>query len=105
MVPTRDAPNSPFIGSMTTISSSMATHRQRELLTAREHEVLRLLCRRLTDREIAERLFISTRTVESHVGNILGKLSVANRRDAATVAARLGLALGIPGLGTTSTAS
>ncbi len=60
-------------------------------LTRREREVLRLVCLRLTDPEIAERLFIGTRTVESHVTSILTKLDAANRREAATAASRLGL--------------
>ena len=60
-------------------------------LTRREHEVLRLVCLRLTDPEIASHLFIGTRTVESHVASILTKLNVANRREAATAASRLGL--------------
>jgi DNA-binding NarL/FixJ family response regulator len=50
-----------------------------------------LLCHRLTDPEIAARLFLSPRTVEGHVTQILTKLDVANRRQAAAVAARLGL--------------
>ena len=52
-------------------------------LSAREHEVLRLLAGGLTDRAIAEALTISPRTVESHVGSILAKLEVRNRADAA----------------------
>jgi DNA-binding CsgD family transcriptional regulator len=60
-------------------------------LTPREHEVLSMLCQRLTNAEIAERLFLSRRTVEDHVNRLLGKLNVANRREAAAVAARLGL--------------
>jgi two-component system, NarL family, response regulator DevR len=52
-------------------------------LSAREAEVLRLLAEGLTDREIAEALTISPRTVESHVGSILGKLDVRNRAEAA----------------------
>lgn len=42
----------------------------------------------MTDTEIARRLFLSTRTVEHHVSRILGKLGVANRRQAAAFAAR-----------------
>jgi DNA-binding CsgD family transcriptional regulator len=58
-------------------------------LTPRQHEILALLCQRMTDPEIAARLYISPRTVEGHVTQILGKLGVANRREAAAVAARL----------------
>jgi DNA-binding CsgD family transcriptional regulator len=57
-------------------------------LTRREREILALLCQRLTDPEIAAQLFLSPRTVSKHVGNILGKLGVGSRREAAAVAAR-----------------
>jgi predicted ATPase/DNA-binding CsgD family transcriptional regulator len=60
-------------------------------LTPREFEVLRYLTQRLSDREIADVLFVSPRTVHGHVANILAKLSVANRRDAARVAEAHGL--------------
>jgi DNA-binding CsgD family transcriptional regulator len=52
-------------------------------LTRREREVLRLLARRATDREIGDELAISPRTAMHHVSRILAKLSVDNRRAAA----------------------
>lgn len=52
-------------------------------LSQREEEVLRLLADGLTDREVADRLVISPRTVETHVSNILHKLNVKNRAQAA----------------------
>jgi DNA-binding CsgD family transcriptional regulator len=60
-------------------------------LTQREVEVLRLIARRQTDKEIAEALFLGPRTVQSHVAHILNKLDVANRREAAERAESLGL--------------
>lgn len=60
-------------------------------LTFREQEILALLCQRLTDAEIAERLFVSPRTVNHHVANVLAKLGAANRREAAALAASRGL--------------
>ena len=50
-----------------------------------------LVAKRQTDGEIADALYISRRTASSHVARILGKLDVANRREAGVVAARLGL--------------
>lgn len=52
-------------------------------VSPREEEVLALLANGLTDREIAERLGISPRTVETHVGSLLNKLGVRNRAQAA----------------------
>jgi DNA-binding CsgD family transcriptional regulator len=60
-------------------------------LTQREVEVLCLIAAGKTDREIAEELIISVRTVGNHVGNILNKTNTANRTEAATYAAHHGL--------------
>jgi DNA-binding CsgD family transcriptional regulator len=60
-------------------------------LTARELEVLRLVAEGHSNGEIAERLFISRKTASVHVSNILGKLGVTTRGQAAAVAHRLGL--------------
>jgi DNA-binding CsgD family transcriptional regulator/tetratricopeptide (TPR) repeat protein len=58
-------------------------------LTAREIEVLRLLAGGRTNRQIASALFITERTAALHVSNILGKLGVSNRLEAAAVAHRV----------------
>jgi DNA-binding NarL/FixJ family response regulator len=62
-----------------------------QALTAREREVLALVAEGHTNRRIAETLFISESTAGVHVSNILGKLGVATRTEAAAVASRLGL--------------
>jgi LuxR family maltose regulon positive regulatory protein len=62
-----------------------------EPLTTRELEVLHLLAEGLSNRQIAERLVISVRTVKKHVENIYGKLGTNNRTQAVTQAQTLGL--------------
>ena len=57
-------------------------------LTAREREVLQLIARGYTYRETGEALFISVKTVESHVGSVLRKLQLANRNELTRWAAK-----------------
>ena len=87
----------------TTLHPSIANKLMRELqrssnlsptedpLTAREVEILKLVAQGLPNQEIAETLVISERTVRTHVTNILSKLHLANRTQAALYALREGL--------------
>ena len=59
-----------------------------DLLTSRQHEVLRLLARGWSDKEIAAVLFISSRTVSAHVATILTKLGAPSRSAAVAIAVR-----------------
>ncbi|MGE5462058.1 MAG: response regulator [Syntrophothermus sp.] len=63
-----------------------------EPLTQREVEILRLIAQGYENRDIAEKLVISEATVRTHVSNILGKLHLASRTQAALYALREGLA-------------
>jgi len=65
--------------------------RSPETLTERETEVLRQLARGKSNKEIATSLFISETTVKTHVKNIMQKLGVPSRTQAALYAARIGL--------------
>ncbi len=60
-------------------------------LTERETDVLRLLAQGLSNKEIAQTLTIGEKTVKTHVSNILAKLSVPSRTQAALYAVRIGL--------------
>ena len=66
-------------------------------LTARELEVLTMVAEGRSNRQVAEALFISAKTASVHVSNILAKLGVASRVEAAAVAHRHGLLAGQPG--------
>lgn len=62
-----------------------------EVLTDRETDVLRLIARGQTNKEIAQTLVVSEQTVKAHVSHILGKLSLPSRTQAALFAIRVGL--------------
>ena len=64
---------------------------EREGLTDRELDVLRLLARGLSNRAIGAELFISETTVKFHVGNLMRKLMVSRRAEAVYAATKLGL--------------
>ncbi|MFF4134527.1 AAA family ATPase [Streptomyces mirabilis] len=67
-------------------------------LTARESDVLRLLARGRTNRQIGEELFITGKTASVHVSNILAKLGASGRTEAVAIAYREGLVEPPPGL-------
>ncbi len=62
-------------------------------LTARERETAALVATGMANRDVAARLVVSERIVESHVRNALGKLGLSNRTELAAWAARNGLAI------------
>jgi NarL family two-component system response regulator LiaR len=65
-------------------------------LSEREHEVLALMADGMSNQSIAARLEIAEKTVKTHVSNILGKLGVADRTQAAVLAWKSGLKRGTP---------
>jgi DNA-binding NarL/FixJ family response regulator len=65
-------------------------------LTEREREVLALVAQGLSNQQIADSLVISERTARTHVSNILGKLGVVSRTQAALLAIREGIATAPP---------
>lgn len=75
------APTSPEIKTGVTIDT----------LTARELEILELITKGLTNQEIASKLFLSENTIKKYISNILNKLQVNNRVEAAMLAMRKGL--------------
>jgi LuxR family transcriptional regulator, maltose regulon positive regulatory protein len=61
------------------------------LLSPRERRVLQLLCLGFTNRELADRLFVSENTVKTHLKSVYGKIGARNRAEAAVRAQALGL--------------
>jgi two-component system NarL family response regulator len=73
------------------IAERLAVRAQREDLTAREREVLELLVRGRSNKEIAAQLHIGDETVKSHLKTLFAKLKVRDRTDAAISAVRHGI--------------
>jgi NarL family two-component system response regulator LiaR len=71
-----------------------AANRLSEALTERELEVLRLIAQGLSNNEIAEKLVVTERTVKAHVSNLLSKLHLNDRTQAAVYAWREGIVEG-----------
>lgn len=74
-----------------TVAQRLDERLQRQGLTAREQEVLLLLVKGRSNKEIAGALFISEETVKSHLKTLFGKLGVRDRTDAAISAIRHGI--------------
>jgi len=81
-------------GSLELLGSRAAARHSHAGLSRRELEVMRLVAEGLTNRQIAEQLVLSTRTVDMHVRSILVKLRCRTRTEAAGRAAQLGLLAG-----------
>jgi DNA-binding NarL/FixJ family response regulator len=73
------------------IASRLAERMLRADLTSREMEILKMLAKGLTNKQIGTALGISNNTVKNHVNNIIEKLDVSDRTEAATTAIRRGL--------------
>lgn len=73
-------------GYLLDIDESIALDAPINRLTPREREVVSLIARGYTYREASERLFITVKTLEKHMGSIFGKLSVASRHELAALA-------------------
>ena len=73
------------------IASPVEEHQHAELLTGRELEILKLVALGMSNKEIAERLLISQRTIKAHLTNIFNKLNVASRSEAIVRGLKWGL--------------
>jgi two-component system, NarL family, response regulator len=73
------------------IASRLAQRMSRSNLTAREREILEMISKGLTNKQIGSALDISANTARNHVNNIIEKLDVADRTEAVTTAIQQGL--------------
>jgi DNA-binding NarL/FixJ family response regulator len=74
-----------------TSDDASSSHGASTVLSEREREVIRLVAAGFTNPQIAANLYISRKTAEHHVSNILVKLGVTTRTEAAALAIRLGI--------------
>jgi DNA-binding NarL/FixJ family response regulator len=81
----------PLLAELRPLTGSRPPSAGSDLLTPREVEVLDLVAAGHSNREIGERLFVSSKTASVHVSNILAKLSARSRTEAAAIARRRGL--------------
>jgi DNA-binding CsgD family transcriptional regulator/tetratricopeptide (TPR) repeat protein len=85
----------PLLSELRTLTGGSAETTQKshdlETLTPREHDVLDLVATGRSNREIAQQLFISAKTVSVHISNVLAKLGAASRTEAVAIARRRGL--------------
>jgi len=72
-------------------TAPVGEHKASELLTERESEILKLVTSGMSNKEIAEKLFLSQRTVKAHLTNIFNKLNVASRSEAIVKGLQWGL--------------
>jgi two-component system NarL family response regulator len=73
------------------VAARLAERMPRSELTPRELEVLRLIVRGKSNKEIAAALFVTEGTIKIHVNNLLGKLGVSDRTQAVTAALQRGI--------------
>jgi NarL family two-component system response regulator LiaR len=91
MAKVADGPGSPS-PAVGAVESPPPSNPDLDRLTAREREVLAALGRGLSNRQLADELFISEKTVKTHVSSVLSKLHLTDRTQAALYAVRVGLA-------------
>jgi len=72
-------------------TAPVGEHKASELLSERESEILKLVTSGMSNKEIAEKLFLSQRTVKAHLTNIFNKLNVASRSEAVVKGLQWGL--------------